>query len=202
MVSGHKRDEPVAAGAERGQQKKEVNKLLPKFTEQDYAMWVGRKFYPTQENYIEEARRLGCCKKVPHIPDGVEIGKSRIFLVHKEDKEKPVVFGYFLLDGIIACSKLQEVIEEVKESLTGEKTYPVTAIGTEARRVIPQRGCGGIDPPSYYFVGPWDITVQLGFRKPYTERATAINLIEPLVSCKFLSCFRGLKKASELWLEE
>lgn len=178
--------------------------MLPKFNEKDYAMWVGRNFYPTREDYIKEAKELGCCKKIPHIPDIVDIGKSRIFLVHREDNAlPPVVFGWFVLDGIIACSKLQEVIEEAKRSLTGRKEYAVTAIGSRARASIPQRGCGDLDPPSYYFVGPQDITWQLGLRRgssaPWKPR---MNLVYPPVPCKFLSSFRGLKRADELWLEE
>lgn len=182
--------------------------MLPKvFGDCDYAMWVGRSFYPTREDYIREAREMGCCKKIPHIPDNVEIGKTKIFLVHKENRDKPVVFGWFVLDGIIACSKLQQVIEETKQSLMGKREYPVTAIGSEARASIPERGCGGLDPPSYYFVGPADITFVKGLRNagPATlalPPEPKIELVQPPVPCRFLSTFRGLKRADELWLEE
>lgn len=45
---------------------------------------------------------------------------------------------------------------------SGETIY---AIGALARQEIPSRGCGDLDPPSVYLVGPDDITFQKGFRK-------------------------------------
>lgn len=174
---------------------------LPKFKSPDYAMWVGRNFYPTKEDYIKEAEDLGCCKKIPYIPDNAEIGVSRIFLIHK-DGGKPEIFGWFILDGIIACSLQQKIIEEAKKSITGQKTLPVTALGARARTRVPLRGCGALDPPSYYFVGPGDITAQLKLRVSSAKNLPKMSLVEPPVPCKFLSRFRGIKKALKLWIEE
>ena len=170
------------------------------FTEWDYGMWVGREFYPSRKDYISEAVQMGCCKKVPGIPENILLGKSRIFLAHKEAGKgmKAVVFGYFILDGIIACTKLQEMIETVKKSLTGQKTYPVTALTATERASIPPRGCGDIDPVSYYFVGPADISVQRGFRKSLTGSPVKMVLTSP-IPIDYLDRFRGLMRATKLF---
>ncbi len=168
--------------------------------DKDYGMWVGRDFYKMPEDYIKEAAKMGCCKKVPGIPEGIEIGDTRIFLAHKEAGrgKKAVVFGYFRLDGIIACTKLQEMIETTKKSLTGAYEFPVTALTATERVSIPLRGCGAIDPPSFYFVGPDDVTVQRGFRKSRTRSKTRIVLL-PDIPVDFLDRFRGLKRAEKLF---
>lgn len=166
----------------------------------DYGMWVGREFYPKKWDYIKEAVKMGCCKKVPGVPEDIQLGGSRIFLVHKEEGKgkKAVVFGYFILDGIIACTKLQEMIETVKKSLTGAREFPVTALTAKERDVIPQRGCGGLDPPSWYFVGPNDVTVQRGFRKSVSGSKTRIVLLPDIV-IDYLGRFRGLIRADKLF---
>lgn len=166
----------------------------------DYGMWVGREFYPKKEDYIKEAAEMGCCKKVPGIPENVIMGDTRIFLVHKEagKGKKAVVFGYFVLDGIVACTKLQEMIETVKKSLTGAREFPVTALTANERDIIPERGCGKIDPPSWYFVGPDDVTVQRGFRKSVSGSKTRIVLLPDIV-IDYLGRFRGLIGAEKLF---
>ncbi len=170
------------------------------FCSGDYGMWVGREFYPKREDYIKEAAGMGCCKKVPGIPEDISLGGSRIFLVHREagKGKKAVVFGYFVLDGIIACTKLQEMIETVKKSLTGAQEFPVTALTAKERDVIPQRGCGKIDPPSWYFVGPDDVTVQRRFRRSASGSKTRIVLLPDIV-IDYLGRFRGLIGAEKLF---
>lgn len=161
---------------------------------------MGREFYETRDDFIKEAARLGCCRKVLGIPDGAELGSSRIFLAHRDEgpRRRAVVFGYFVLDGIVACTRLQEMIETVKESITRQKTYPVTALTAQERQGIPSRGCGEIDPPSYYFVGPDDVTVQLGYRNSVTASKTRLVLL-PEIPIKFLNRFRGLMRADRLF---
>lgn len=79
----------------------------------DVAIWVGSEFYPTPEHYIREAEKLGCCRKVPRIPEGIVLGESKCFLFHKKLKEqatkkkkakdhRAVIFGYFVIDGLVA----------------------------------------------------------------------------------------------------
>lgn len=172
-----------------------VDKL---YRENDYGMWVGRGFYPKKEDYVAEAERMGCCKKVPYIPDDAELGKTRIFLVHKEKKEHPIVFGYFILDGIVACTKLQQMIETVKQSKTKAQEFPVTALTKKERVQIPARGCGNVDPVSYYFVGPDDITAQKKFRTSATGSKVRIVLLPPIVVAN-ISRFRGLMRAENLF---
>lgn len=187
------------------QQARKLDKSIVSFesgfwSPMDYGIWVGREFYATKEDFIQEAAELGCCRKVPCIPDGAKLGHSRIFLAHKDEGkgQKAVVFGFFVLDGIVACTRLQELIETEKKSLTKQKTFPVTALTSTERERIPTRGCGQVDPPSYYFVGPDDVTVQLGFRKSVTESKTRLVLL-PEIPIKFLSRFRGLIRADRLF---
>jgi len=156
----------------------------------DYLIWVGKEFYETPEGYIKEAEELGCCRKIPHtslsvIEQHLKVGETRIWLVHK-DTDEPVVFAYYILDGIISCSLQQEIIDEVRSGI------PVTAMNATARARIPQRGCGSLDPPSYYLVGPQDITVQLGLRKPGTDIKERIFVLPNPIKVK-VKHFRGIK---------
>lgn len=74
----------------------------PDLTPKAMLMWVGEKFYRTPDNFMEEARKWGISKKVPHIPRGLEIGVSGVFLAHKRailvaDRDpKPGIFTYFV----------------------------------------------------------------------------------------------------------
>ena len=53
----------------------------------DYAMWVGGKFYPSVQDYIDEAIAVGCSKRLPTIPDDLVIGESRVYLAHAGQAE-------------------------------------------------------------------------------------------------------------------
>jgi len=79
----------------------------------DIGIWIGSEFYPKRQDYIDEALELGCSRKVPRIPEGIVLGQSRAWLFHKELKERgtrkrkakdhqAVIFGYFVIDGLIA----------------------------------------------------------------------------------------------------
>lgn len=67
----------------------------------DCLIWIGRS-YPTVQDFVAEARLLGCSRKVPCWPAWLRQG-SRIFLAHHADAEGPaqgVVFGYYRLGGV------------------------------------------------------------------------------------------------------
>lgn len=134
----------------------------------DIAIFVGRQFYDTPEDYIQESERFGCCRKVPAIPQDIVIGESKVVLLHRAESGEPaLMFGYYTVDGIIKCSLQQQLTDEIRK--IGVQEVVIPALRQEHRVMIPQRGCGGIDPPSYYLVGPDDVTVSLGFREPVLE---------------------------------
>ena len=159
----------------------------------DLAMYVGKVFYPSHWDYIKEAQALGCCKKVPTLPKEITIGESRVFLLHREYPEADaVLFGYYTIDGIIKCALEQQLVDGIWEDAKAN-TLTIPAIRREQRRRMPQRGCGGIDPPSYYLVGPDDITAQLGYRSsPNGDDASRFHLLVDFTKWD-VKYFRGYK---------
>lgn len=81
----------------------------------DIGIWIGREFYPTVEDYIDEALRLGCSRKLSALPQDIVLGESKAWLFHKDApsrvgkwgerrtvKHGTVIFGYFVIDGFVA----------------------------------------------------------------------------------------------------
>jgi len=156
---------------------------------EDLLLWVGKQYYPTVESYIEEAKRYGCCKKVPRslifdpaVAKRLEPGKTKVYLAYQESKDLKFIFGYFLLDGIIACEKLKEIRNFYVNN------HMVVGVGEVVRRQIPNRLCGEIDPPSIYLVGPDDITVQLGLRRSLTGSKERIHIFKEVVVTSLSHC--------------
>ena len=161
----------------------------------DICIWVGAQFYPTYEEYIEEAERLGCCRKVNHVPKDITIGESKAFLLHREYPEADAyLFGWYTIDHIIKCSLEQQLYDEIWQDAKGlEITIP--ALKARDRERIPQRGCGGIDPPSYYLVGPDDITMQLNLRPAYLwhKDKKRLHITEPQIAIPNIKHWRGFR---------
>ena len=153
----------------------------------DLALWVGRQFYPTSLDYISEALRLGCCRKIPKMPANLVVGETCVYLLHREATGAPgFLFGWYVVDWVIQCSKMQAVVDEVRGGVH------ITAIGSSGRSLMQPRGCGELDPPSLYLVGPEDMTQQLGLR-PFTGRNGKIHLIKPPLNLGGLKHFRGFR---------
>jgi len=159
---------------------------------QHYAIWIGAEYYSSFEKYIEEAKRLGCCRKVPLLPKDLEVGKSRIYLFYKHPRRKTAwILAYFTVDGIIKCAVKQKLTDEIRR--IGEEAITIPDIGPERRQELPVRGCGQLDPPSYYLVGPKDITLKKGWRTSYSDDPEPIHLLKTPV--KYLGrSFRGIRK--------
>jgi len=159
---------------------------------QHYAIWVGAEYYPTFDNYVKEARKLGCCRKVPVLPKELEVGKSRVYLFYRDPRRKTAyIMAYFTVDGIIKCAVQQRLIDEMR--LIGSQAVLIPDIGPERRIELPRRGCGEIDPPSYYLVGPQDITLKKGWRRSYSDDKEPIHLLKRQI--KYLGRnFRGIRK--------
>ncbi|GAI07703.1 unnamed protein product, partial [marine sediment metagenome] len=47
-----------------------------------YIMLVGAGNYKTKEDFLDEAHRMGICKRIPFIPKGLELGKTVVYLAH------------------------------------------------------------------------------------------------------------------------
>lgn len=168
----------------------------------DILIYVGREFYGTREEFVFEAcekvsptgeQGFGCCRRVPKIPIALKLGETEVHLVHREGPGEPaLLFGSYLVDGVIQCSKIQAVQDQVRNGI------PMTAVGAAGRAVLPERGCGEIDPPALYLVSPRDLTLQLGLR-PDTGRTGKLSLIEPPLNLGDLKHFRGFRQI--LWEE-
>lgn len=49
-----------------------------------FGMWVGGRYYPTIEDFVNEAKNLGISKRIPKIPEDLVLGQSRIYFAHKQ----------------------------------------------------------------------------------------------------------------------
>jgi len=58
-----------------------------------FIMSVGKQYYKTPLNFLEEADRLGVSKRIPWIPKELELGKTIIYLAHPKAYQvrEPVV---------------------------------------------------------------------------------------------------------------
>lgn len=47
-------------------------------------VWVGGKFYPNSDSFMEEARRMGISRRIPAVPNGFVAGETWVLLAHRE----------------------------------------------------------------------------------------------------------------------
>ena len=101
----------------------------------DILMWVGSSYYKL-EDFIEEARRIGCCKRIPKLPLGVIPGITRVFLLY----EDVGIFGYFTVRGITCIIEPgTNIPEELKKRGVKEWEYQGGEFGFND-----ERGCGSL----------------------------------------------------------
>lgn len=55
----------------------------------DLLMCVGDRFYPTAEEFITEAEKFGCSRRIAKYPLKAVVGKSRMFLAHDGGRDCP-----------------------------------------------------------------------------------------------------------------
>lgn len=106
-------------------------------------MWIGTKFYPTPDDFLKEGAKMGISKRIKCIPNGFEIGTTKILLAHpkaikknvsinsvedpelKADMEaKGETFREIYLPGIFAVftpSKIEQLVQEKKATKTALK---------------------------------------------------------------------------------
>lgn len=72
-------------------------------------LWIGTSFYPTPEEFLEEASRMGVSRRIPALPKGFEIGKTWVLLGHRrcfeDDCERCETSGkvHDMTEGQIEC---------------------------------------------------------------------------------------------------
>lgn len=57
-------------------------------------MWVGSRFYPSADKFMEESRELGVSKRISMVPKELVVGKTWIMLAHR--KPEPHIFATFV----------------------------------------------------------------------------------------------------------
>lgn len=107
----------------------------------DFIVWIGQtKVYKSIDDYIKEAERLGCCRRIPQVPSWAVPEKSRVFLVHRGNHKalnRGSIFGFYILKRIEIITGKQgpdpvkrnkgrilwsnKYYEELKEAANGNK---------------------------------------------------------------------------------
>jgi len=173
----------------------------------DLLMWIGGRYY-TKESFIEEANRLGCCRRISRIPEKAKLGVSRVFLVsdvsertsevkkiqHKRDIKKwrtfrvkkrgvPEVFGYFTISRIImvGCGGV-DLPAELKRR--GVEVYDVSNKAFEE-----MRGCGFVVIGGMYLIDDVELARLKGL--PIDSIGGGLKLINPTIVVEGLKRFRG-----------
>jgi hypothetical protein len=157
----------------------------------DLIMWVGTKFYPTIDSYIVEAMNLGCCKRVPKLPEDAVPGKTRVFLAHDEGKKgQGVIFGFFVLTGVEIILDDPEKIAEYQRSY---ENLNVKIVSSTQAAVEPKRLCGQRIYGMSYLVSGQDVDAAMQAAEPLSGKADVkgdiVILMNPIPYPRFR--FRG-----------
>ena len=113
--------------------------------EDAFIIWIGEKFYSTPRDFLDEGVQMGFSRRIQHVPQGFEVGKTVIFLAHNkavtanvpvavqqamaivdgdkqdrlleaEQKEyRPGIFTAFIPQRIVKLMWTSEVNDEVRE---------------------------------------------------------------------------------------
>lgn len=85
-------------------------------------MWVGSRFY-SPESFIAEAKERNVCKRIPFILSNLEIGKTWIYLAHKEAYKKVInQYRTDLKPGVFYAFKPTRIEKLIWKSEADEKT--------------------------------------------------------------------------------
>jgi len=47
-------------------------------------LWIGERYYPTPEAFMDEARRMGVSRRIPAVPKDFETGKTWVLMAHRK----------------------------------------------------------------------------------------------------------------------
>lgn len=135
----------------------------------DIIMWVGKKFYPTADDFIKEGLNLGCAKRVSMLPSEVVPGKSRCFLAHDEgQKGQGKIFGFFVISGVDIILDDEEKIKKYQEEYAELNVRPVSSAEAHAE---PRRLCGERVYGASYIVSENDMDKVFEAAMPLAEKA-------------------------------
>jgi len=153
----------------------------------DLLMFVGRSFY-SPESFIDEARRLGVCKRVPTLPRGVVKGVTRVFLAHEDAlPDKSGVFAYFVVRGMsFIVPPGLNIPEALRERGVTEYEYVGGGFGFSD-----ERGCGSLAIGGTYLLSEEGMEKCRDLAKSATLEGR-IEVIDPPVPTG-LRRFRGYK---------
>jgi len=160
----------------------------------DLLMWVGNKFYPSPNDFLQEARTMGACKRVPMLPRAVVAGESRVFLAHDEaitsellahdedvaDEEgsggSPGIFAYFVVNGItFITTPGTNIPEELKKRGITEWEYKEGGFG-----FADERGCGSLAIGGTYLLSEKDMQKAGNLAKSVDVAGQIVELDEPI----------------------
>ena len=51
-------------------------------------IWIGERFYPTPQDFMREAERMGVSRRIVAVPKGFEVGETWVLLGHRKAIEK------------------------------------------------------------------------------------------------------------------
>ena len=89
---------------------------------------------------------MGCCRRVPGVPEDLVVGKSRVFLCNREG-----VFAYYVVRGLAYVTRPDV---DLDEELARRGVKPVRV---EQARLIPRRGCGYLQVGGFYLLSEEDM---------------------------------------------
>ena len=150
----------------------------------DLLMWIGGSNYETPEKYIQEARKMGACKRVPMLPRGVVVGKTKVVVAHSSvgldlgtgKKTGPAVFGYFTVMGIVMVVKPGTDLEEEFKK-RGVEAYEAdeSAFGFGG-----ERECGSLQEGGTYLISEEDMTKMSDLAESSQVKGQFIELESPI----------------------
>ena len=104
-------------------------------------LWIGEKYYPTPEHWLQESQRLGVSRRISQVPRDLTIGETWVFVAHRavpyaklvlEDGEMckkpgPAIFHAFKPTAIEYIIRGDEREEEL-ESLVRRGITPICVV--------------------------------------------------------------------------
>ena len=70
-----------------------VSAMLRGEIEKAGLIWIGEKFYKTPQDFIQETKIMGVCRRLPFVPKDFKVGKTWILLAHRRAILKKAKFG-------------------------------------------------------------------------------------------------------------
>ncbi len=107
---------------------KEFKGAAPEHFGMSGLIWIGEKFYPTPESFIEEANVLGVSRRISVVPNGFVLGETWVFFAHRlavedddnpaVDKRHPGIFEVFMptsIDYVVKGNESDEELERLEQ---------------------------------------------------------------------------------------